>query len=81
MSIIITVRGHLTMAQLRQAIFEVLGEIEDEYNLRHARNVTFFVNPTDEFGEKVILRDERGKVLSRVTKKGPYRSAAEEYNL
>ena len=31
--------------------------------------------------EKVILRDERGKALSRVTKKGPYRSAAEEYKL
>ena len=77
----ISVRGDLTMAQVRQAIFEALGEIEDEYNLRHSRNVTVFVNPTDEFGEKVILRDERGKVLSRVTKKGPYRSAAEEYNL
>ena len=77
----ISVRGDLTMAQVRQAIFEALGEIEDEYNLRHSRNVTLFVNPTDEFGEKVILRDERGKVLSRVTKKGPYRSAAEEYNL
>lgn len=77
----ISVRGDLTMAQVRQAIFEALGEIEDEYNLRHSRNVTLFVNPTDEFGEKVILRDERGKALSRVTKKGPYRSAAEEYNL
>ncbi|ODT16466.1 MAG: hypothetical protein ABS35_28265 [Kaistia sp. SCN 65-12] len=77
----ISVRGQLTMAQLRQALFEALGEIEEQYSLRHARNVTVFVNPTDEFGEKVILRDERGKVLSRVTKKGPYRSAAEEYNL
>jgi hypothetical protein len=77
----ISVRGDLTMAQVRQAIFEALGEIEDGYNLRHSRNVTVFVNPTDEFGEKVILRDERGKVLSRVTKKGPYRTAAEEYNL
>lgn len=77
----ISVRGDLTMAQVRQAIFEALGEIEDEYNLRHSRNVTLFVNPTDEFGEKVILRDERGKVVSRVTKKGPYRSAAEEYKL
>lgn len=69
------------MAQVRQAIFEALGEIEDKYNVRHSRNVTLFVNPTDEFGEKVILRDERGKVVSRVTKKGPYRSAAEEYKL
>lgn len=81
MSILISVRGDLTMAQVRQAIFEALGQIEDEHNLRHSRNVTVFVNPIDEFGEKVVLRDERGKVLSRVTKKGPYRSAADEYSI
>lgn len=77
----ISVRGDLTMAQVRQAIFEALGEIEDEYNLRHSRNVTLFVNPTNEHGEKVILRDSLGKVVSRVTKKGPYRSAADEYHI
>lgn len=81
MSILISVRGNLTMAQVRQAIFEALGQIEDEHNLRHARNVSLFMNPIDEFGEKVVLRDERGKVLSRLTKKGPYRSAADEYNI
>jgi hypothetical protein len=69
------------MAQVRQAIFEALVQIEDEHNLRHARNVSLFINPIDEFGEKVVLRDERGKVLSRLTKKGPYRSAADEYNI
>lgn len=81
MSIMISVRGDLTMAQVRQAIFEALGEIEEEHNLRHSRNVTLFVNPINEYGEKVVLRDERGKELSRVTKKGPYRSAADEYNI
>lgn len=77
----ISVRGDLTMAELRQAIFEALCEMEDEYAVRHSRNVTLYLNPTDEFGDDVVVRNRMGGVVSRVTKKGPYRSAAEEYHL
>lgn len=77
----ISVRGDLTMAEVRQAIFEALGQIEDEYAVRHSRNVTLFVNPTNEFGDKVVVRDSLGAVVSRVTKKGAYRSAADEWNI
>lgn len=77
----ISVRGDLTMAELRQAIFEALGEIEDEYGVCHSRNVTLYLNPTDEFGDRVIVRNRLGGILSRVTKKGPYRSAADDYHI
>ncbi|RVH60114.1 hypothetical protein CN213_06030 [Sinorhizobium meliloti] len=77
----ISVRGDLSMADLRQAIFEAICQIEDEYGVRHSRNVTLYLNPTDEFGERVIVRDELGRVVSKVNKKGRYRCMAEEYNL
>jgi hypothetical protein len=77
----ISVRGDLSMAQLRQAIFEALCEIEDEYAVRYTRNVTLYLNPTDEVGENVVVRNRLGGVVSRVTKKGSYRSAADEYHI
>ena len=77
----ISVRGDLTMAEIRQAICETLCEIEDEYAVRHSRNVTLYLNPTDEVGDKVVVRNRLGGVVSRVTKKGPYRSAADEYHI
>jgi hypothetical protein len=80
-SILISVRGNLTMAEVRQAIFEALNEIEDEFAVRHTRNATLFINPTDETGGKLVIRNSLGGVVSKVTKKGPYRSAADEYNI
>lgn len=81
MSIFIRVRGDLTMAEIRQALFEVLCEIEDEYAVHHTRDMTLYLNPTDEFGERVVVRNRLGGVVSRVTRKGPYRSAADEYHI
>ncbi len=69
------------MPALRQAIFEALGEIEDEYGVCHSHNVTLYLNPTDEFGERVVIRDRLGGILSRVNKKGPYRCAADDYHI
>ena len=81
MSILICVRGELTMAELRQALFEILGEIEDEYAVEHTRDVSLYLNPVDEFGETVVVRNRLGGVVSRVTRNGPYRSAADEYHI
>jgi len=80
-SILISVRGDMTLAEARQAIFETLNQIEDEFAVRHTRNLNLFINPTDESGEKVVVRNSLGGVVSRVTKKGRYRSAADEYNI
>lgn len=81
MSIVINVRGDLTMAEVRQAIFEALCEIEDEYAVRYTRNVNLFINPTNEIGDNVVVRNRMGGVVSRVVKKGAYRSAADEYHI
>ncbi len=81
MAILISVRGNLTMAEVRQALLEALNEIEDEFAVRHTRNASLFINPTDEAGDKLVVRNSLGGVVSKVTKKGPYRSAADEYSI
>jgi hypothetical protein len=74
----IRVTGEMTLLEVRQAIYEALGEIEDEFAIRHSRGAVLFINPTDGHGAHVIPRNELGLEVARVTKKGPYRSAAEE---
>ncbi len=71
--------GEVSFAEMRQALFEALNEIEDEYAIRYSRGAVLFINPTDGLDENVVARNRLGRVVSKVTKKGPYRSAADEY--
>jgi hypothetical protein len=60
---LIRINGDMTVAQMRQALFEALGELEDELAIRHTRNVSLFINPTNEVGEAVIVRNSLGAVV------------------
>ena len=71
--------GELSFKEMRQALFEALNEIEDEFAIRYSRGAVLFLTPTDGCDETVVARNSRGRVITRVTKKGPYRSAADEY--
>lgn len=71
--------GELSFKEMRQALFEALHEIEDEFAIGHSRGAVLFINPTDGCDENVVARNSLGRVVSKVTKKGPYRSAADEY--
>lgn len=73
----ITIRGALTMIQLRQALFEKLHELEDSFALHHSSGATLYFNPTNEMGEPVLLR-RNGKAISKIFMDGPYRSNADE---
>lgn len=81
MSIVIRIHGDMTFAQVRQALFEVLGQLEDEFAVRHTRSATLYIHPTNEVGERLVVRNSLGAAVTRVTRKGPYRSAADEYNI
>jgi hypothetical protein len=76
----IRILGEMSLAELRQALFETLHEIEDEYRLRHSFGAVLFINPTDGLGEKIVARNKLGRRAEKVTKKGAYRSAADEYD-
>ena len=69
------------MAQLRQAFYEKLKELEDDYGVKHFKNATLFVNPTNEYGEEVVPRNRLGQQVNKLHSNGPYRSAAEDYKI
>jgi hypothetical protein len=77
----ITIRGELTMAQLRQVIYEKLLELEDDYALAYSQGATLYVNPSDGRGSPVELKAKDGRKLTKIFSEGPYRSAAEDYKI
>lgn len=75
----IRISGEIRLTEIRKALCEALGEIEAEYAIRHSRGAILYINPTDGLGEAVTARNKLGRVVSRIMKDGPYRSAADEY--
>lgn len=71
--------GELSLQEMKQALAEILGEIEDEYAVQRSVGCVLFINPSDEFGDRVKVRNRLGGEVTRVVRKGPYRSAADEY--
>lgn len=68
------------MADIRQAIFEKLHELEDDYAVNFSRGATIYVNPTDGKGQNVVPRC-RGRSLKKMDCDGPYHSAADDFKL
>lgn len=77
----IIIRGEMTIAQLRQALFEMLKKLEEDYNVKHFKNTTIYVNPVNEFGEEVVPRNRLGQQVNKLHSNGPYRSAADDYKI
>jgi len=77
----IRLRGEMTLAEIRQALFEELHKLEEGYAVRFSRGATLYLNPTDEFGEDVVVRKQTGEQVTKIFSRGPYRSAADEYKL
>lgn len=77
----ITIRGELTFHQVLQALYEVLHQIEHDHAIDHSRGATLYINPTDGLGRDVIPRHESGEEVRELHKRGPYRSAADDYKI
>lgn len=69
----------MTMAEIRQALYEKLHELEDDYAVRYSRGATLFINPTNGFGDDVEPRNKHGRSVEKIYSTGPYRSAADDY--
>ena len=76
----IKLRGEMTIPEIRQALFEKLCEIEEEYGIRFSRGATLHIHPTNGFGDDVIPR-AGGREVTTLYSTGPYRSAADEHDL
>lgn len=76
----IQINGELRISELRQALYELLLQLEDDFAIHFSKGATLYVNPTDEFGEAVVAR-KHGTPINKMVSKGPYRSAADELKL
>lgn len=76
----IKVTGEMTLAELRQALFEKLHEIEGDLAVRHSRGATLYINPTNGFGDDVEPQ-KNGRTVDKLYSSGPYRSIADDYKM
>lgn len=77
----IKINGELQMHQLRQALFEELISLEEQHLVRHTKNITLYLTPTNGFGSPILCKDNFGKTIEEIISAGPYQSAADEYDL
>ena len=77
----IKLKGEITIAELRQVLFEKLHEVEDEYAVRHAQSITLYFTPTNGFGDEVVPRNTLGGKVDKIYSEGPYRSAADDFKI
>ena len=77
----IKVKGEMTIHEIRQALFEALTDIENDFAIRHSRGATLYINPTNGFGDDVEPVDRAGRRVDHIYSDGPYRSAADDYKL
>lgn len=77
----IRVRGEMTIAEIKQALWEQLAEAEENLAIRYSRGATLFINPTNGFGDNVTPVRSDGKAVTDLNCNGPYKSAADEYKI
>lgn len=77
----IKIKGEMSLAAIRQALFEQLTQIEDALAVRYSRGATLYINPTNGFGDDVEPTDRAGRRVDKVNSDGPYKSAAMDYKL
>jgi hypothetical protein len=77
----IKIKGEMSLAELRQCIFEQLHIMEDRFAVRHTSDVTLYLNLTNGFGDAVTCRDSRGHEISTMCAQGPYEPAAITFDI
>ena len=69
----VRIKGQMTIADIRQALFEQLHDLETKYAVQFSRGATLYINPTNAFGEDVTPRLPGGHELRTLYSTGPYR--------
>ena len=75
----INIHGEMTLAEIRQALFEKLSQVEDEFAVRYSRGASLILRPTNGFGDRVKPRYANGEEVKKINSRGPYRAAADHY--
>lgn len=77
----IDIKGEMTLASLRQCIFEQLHSLEDRYAVRHTKDVTLYLNITNGFGDPLVCKDGDGREVKSLISGGAYVPAAIRFDL
>ena len=77
----INIRGEMSIADIRQAIFEKLHELETDFAVKFSQGATIYVNPTDGIGNHVVPHTRDGRALTKMQSQGPYHSAADDFKI
>lgn len=77
----IKIKGELSASEFRQAIFELVQELEDQFTITHVKNINIYLTPSDGEGERVYCRNARGKEIETYKFDGPYKSVDKDYDM
>ena len=61
----IKVKGEMTIAEIRQALFEMLCKVEG-FGVRHSLDATLYIRPTNGFGDDVSPRHPTGEAVTNL---------------
>ena len=67
----VRIRGQMTIADIRQALFEQLHELEIKYAVQFSRGAMLYINPTNAIGDDVPPRMSGGHELKTLYNTGP----------
>lgn len=76
----IRIKGEMTLAQVRQALFEKLLEVEERFAVRHSVGITLYIRPSNGFGDDVTPVYANGKEVTVLYGEKPYACAADQYD-
>lgn len=74
-------KGEFTIPELRQTLYEQLHILQNKYCVYYMRSASLYFTPTNGFGDEIACVDYLGKPVSTLYCNGPYRSAAEQYEM
>ena len=75
------IQGEHSIAAIRQALYELLAQAESDYGVRYSIDATLYIRPSNGFGDEVIPSSSTGRPIQKLYSRGPYRSAADHYDL
>ena len=77
----IDIKGEMTLETMRQCIFEQTHSLEDQYAVRHIKEVTLYLHLTNGFGDTMVCKDSDGREIKSLLSGGPYIPAAIRFDL
>lgn len=77
----IKVRGELSLPDIRKALVEQLVMVEEKCGAGITMNATLYIRPTYGYGDDAVPQHRDGEPVAKFYRDGPYRGAADQYQI